>query len=79
MLSSYINVILFNCAVLASRLLSMPIVDLATLVMEMRDLYPTALQVRSPALRMMLTMPLPSNVATKLKCRHMSCNKEDNF
>ena len=43
----------------------MPIVDLATLVMEVRDLYLTALQVHSPALRMMLTMPLPSSVATK--------------
>jgi hypothetical protein len=47
----------------------MLIVDLATLVMEVRDLYPTALQVHSPALRMMLTTPLPSNVATELKCK----------
>ena len=47
----------------------MPIVDLATLAMEMRDLYPTALQVHSPVSQMMLTMPLPFNVATKLNCK----------
>ena len=64
---------------MASLLLSMPIVDLATLAMEVRDLYPTALQVRSPALRMMLTMPLPSNVATKLKCKPIISHEEEHF
>ena len=47
----------------------MPIVDFPTLVMEARGSYPTALPVRSPALLIMLTMLLPSNVASKLKCK----------
>ena len=57
----------------------MPIVDLATLAMEVRDLYPTALQVHSPALRMMLTMLLPSNVATKQVEANNQCYEEEHF
>jgi hypothetical protein len=59
----------------------MLIVDLATLVMEVRDLYPTALQVLSPALRMMLTTPLPSNVATELTIMqdNNQCLEEKHF
>ena len=64
---------------MASLLLSMPIVDLATLAMEVRDLYPIALQVHSPALRMMLIMPLPSNVATKQVEANTQCYEEEHF
>ena len=68
--NSYIsNTIALCCVALGSQLLSMPIVDLVTLAMETRDLYPIALQVHSPVSQMMLTMPLPLNVATKFNCK----------
>ena len=56
----------------------MPIVDLVTLAKEMRDLYPTALQVHSPVSQMMLTMLLPFNVATKLNCKLILSHQSHN-
>ena len=64
--SIYIIVTISIHAALDLALLSMPTEDLATLALEMRASYQTALQVRSPASQTMLIMPLLSSVAYKL-------------